>query len=190
MGVRFALILQIRKFSQSFKAMLTEKSVEKVIQEQRQMLCILCGFPYAGKSFIAQQILDKGYFIFVSIDDIFHARGFDWNSNKLSDAIGWESIFDESYQKATAALKEGKSVLYDSTNQTVASRDRLRALAEASGVEAVVLYVKASVETVWRRWEENQRNQQRSVVSRELVQETIDMFEEPTVLENTLIIEN
>ena len=45
-------------------------------------------------------------------------------------------------------------------------------------------------ETVWKRWEENQKNPTRSVVSRELVQMTIDSFEELEMNENVLVIVN
>jgi gluconate kinase len=45
-------------------------------------------------------------------------------------------------------------------------------------------------EIVWTRWEENNANRNRSVVSRELVQTTIDTFETPTSEEDVLVIVN
>lgn len=45
-------------------------------------------------------------------------------------------------------------------------------------------------ETVWKRWEENNVNWNRSVVSRELIQTTIDTFEPPSTEENVLVIVN
>ena len=161
-----------------------------LLQNSRETLFILCGFPYAGKSYIAKQLTKETDATFISIDDIFHAYGFDWDSNNLPDTEGWEQIFAESYEKTRRALMDGKNVLYDSTNQTLASRDKLREVAESIGAEAKVVFVKTPVEVVWQRWEDNQKNQTRSVVNKELVQQTIDMFEEPTEDENVITINN
>lgn len=81
-------------------------------------------------------------------------------------------------------------MLYDSTNQTLASRDKLREIARSAGAGTMVIYVQCSPETVWRRWEENQKNPNRSVVSKNLVQMTIDQFEVPTEDENIITITN
>ncbi len=161
-----------------------------LIQSSHRTLFVLCGFPYAGKSFVAEQLLEHADLRFVSIDDIFHVHGFDWNSNTLPDANTWEQIFRESYEQAKQALMDGKNVLYDSTNQAVSSRDNLREIARSVEADTKVIHVKSSIETVWKRWEKNQESQSRSIVSKDLVQMTIDMFEEPTEEENTIIVNN
>ncbi len=165
-------------------------TVIQTIQRSHITLFILCGFPYAGKSYIAGELLTRTEVAYVSIDAIFHAYGFDWNTNKLPKTDEWQKIFDESYDQTKKALGEGRNVLYDSTNQTVASRDTLRKVAASVEGDTRVVYIKSSVATVWKRWEENQQNPKRSQVSRELVQMTIDMFEEPTEEECVLVIEN
>lgn len=161
-----------------------------IIKEANRTLFILCGFPYAGKSYIAKQILSHTDVVFVSIDDIFHRHSFDWDSNTLPDAYEWEQIFSESYEEVRQSLRNGKNVLYDSTNQTVVSRDKLREIAGSVDTETKVIYIKASIENVWNRWKENQKNRTRSVVDKALVQQTINMFEEPTEEENVIIINN
>lgn len=161
-----------------------------LLQNSRKTLFILCGFPYAGKSYIAKQLIKETDATFISIDDIFHAHGFDWDLSNLPDTEGWEQIFAESYEKTKHALMDGKNVLYDSTNQTLASRDKLREVANSVGAEAKVVFIKTPVEVVWQRWEENQKNPTRSVVRKDLVQQTIDMFEEPAEDENVIVINN
>lgn len=49
---------------------------------------------------------------------------------------------------------------------------------------------KKVLENVWKRWQENQLNPRRSVVAKDLVQQTIDMFEEPTAEENVIVVNN
>jgi len=162
----------------------------QVVQESKSTLFILCGLPYAGKSYVAKEIQKLNNIVYVAIDDIFREHGFDWDSNNLPDADAWEQIFNESYEQTKKGLLEGKNVLYDSTNQTLASRDRLREVAKSVDAEAKVIYIKSSTETVWKRWEENQKNPSRSVVSKELVQMTVDTFEEPAEREDAIIIRN
>lgn len=166
------------------------KRITQTIQESKYRLFILCGFPYAGKSFVAKGLKKSSDVICVAIDDIFHARGFDWNTDTLPNNDEWQNIFDESYEMSKIALQDGKNALYDSTNQTCASRDKLRKVARSVGAETIVIYIQCSHETIWKRWGENQKNQNRSVVSKDLVQMTIDQFEVPTEDENVITIKN
>lgn len=88
------------------------------------------------------------------------------------------------------ALTQGKNVLYDSTNQTIVSRNKLREVAHSVDANACVVYIKSSLETVWNRWEENQKNPTRSMVSKDLIQMTINQFEVPIDNENVITIIN
>ena len=162
----------------------------KTIKESQKTLFILCGFPYAGKTFVAEELRKGTDIVYVSIDAIFHEQGFDWDVNKLPNPDEWQKIFNESYDETRESLDQGKNVLYDSTNQTIASRNILREVATSVGANSCVIYIKSSTEAVWNRWGENQKNQTRSVINRDLVQMTIDMFEEPTVNESVIIVDN
>ena len=164
--------------------------ISNKINSEHGTLFILCGYPYAGKSFITRQILADTGIAYVSIDDIFHAKGFDWGSNRLPDVTAWEQIFDESYAKTCEFLTVGKNVLYDSTNQTIVSRDKLREVARSVEANAYVVYVSTSVENVWKRWKMSVETGNRHAVGKDLVAETIAMFEPPTDSENVLRIEN
>lgn len=170
--------------------MLEIKVVIHKIKNSKSTLFILCGFPYAGKSYVVNQLQLQTDIQIVAIDDIFKVKRFDWDTNILPNENEWKDIFEESYKQTKQALLDGKNVLYDSTNQTVSSRDTLRKIAKSVNADTCVIYIKSSAETIWKRWEENNSNPTRSVVSRELVQMTIDMFEEPTLKENIIVIEN
>lgn len=166
------------------------RNLTSLLQSSQKTLFILCGLPYAGKSYVAEEVRKHADVVFVSVDELFHAKGFDWDANKLPDADTWQRIFAESYDVVRAALNEGKHVLYDSTNHTVVSRDALRDVAHTVGATARVVYVRTPVETVWARWEENRQRPTRSVVSRELVEQTIETFETPTADEQVITIDN
>lgn len=164
--------------------------ITEKIKNSQSTLYILCGFPYSGKSYIAKKLVKETDIKMVSIDDIFHSKGFSWDDNKLPNAEEWKEIFDISYTQSQDALKKGKNVLYDSTNHAKESRNKLREVAHAVNAKSAVIYIQTPVETVWKRWEENLNTKDRSVVSKELVQMTIDGFEIPGADENVLIIEN
>lgn len=170
--------------------MLNLANLISTIQNSQKTLFILCGYPYAGKSCVVKQIKSHTDIVVVGIDDIFEAKGFDWDTNKLPDSTQWQQIFDESYENVKVALAEGKNVLYDSTNQTVVSRDILGSHADIVGAGKYVVYIRSTIAEVWKRWEENRQNPTRSVVRKELVKMTIDMFEEPTESENVIIVNN
>ncbi len=161
-----------------------------LIRSSQQALFILCGFPYAGKSYIAKEIQKSIDVVYVAIDDIFHRHGFDWNTNTLPNNDEWRNIFDESYKISKDALKEGRNVLYDSTNQTLASRDKLREVACSVGAKTIVIYIQSSPETVWKRWEKSTLEKSRPSVCKDLVQMTIDQFEAPADAENVITIIN
>lgn len=162
----------------------------EITRDSQKTVFILCGFPYAGKSFVAEELRKHTNIVYVSIDAIFHTHGFDWDTNKLPNPDEWQEIFDESYDETRKSLDQGRNVLYDSTNQTVSSRDKLREVAHSVGANAYVLHIGASIETVWRRWKENQVKSTRSIVNRDLVQMTIDTFEAPTDGEQIITIVN
>ncbi len=170
--------------------MLNLKSTISKIQNSKGTLFILCGFPYAGKSYVSSQLQQQADIRIVSIDDIFKAKEFDWNTNVLPNSVQWNEIFNESYEAVKESLLRKENVLFDSTNQTLVSRDALRDVAKSVEASSYVIYVRSPIETIWQRWEENQKNQHRPVVSRELVQETIDAFEEPTIDEDSFVVDN
>lgn len=153
-------------------------------------LLILCGLPYAGKSHVARIICKAMPCAFVSIDEMLEKRGFDWNSSHLPDDTGWNEVFQASYHQTLEALKQGKNVLYDSTNHTRLSRDRLRDVAQRVGATAFVVFVDATPEVVRTRWVANQISKQRFVLSQKLLEQTIGMFERPEEDERVIRIEN
>lgn len=165
--------------------------ITEAINGARGGLFILCGYPYAGKSYVARELIARTGIALVSVDDIFHARGFDWSTNRLPSAEEWEEIFDESYTQAQTFIKADKNVLYDSTNHTRVSRDKLREVARSVEAESYVIYVRASVDEVWKRWEESTvGGKGRHVISRDLVATTIAAFEPPAESEGVFVVDN
>ena len=53
-----------------------------------------------------------------------------------------------------------------------------------------MIYIETEQKVVWKRWEENLKQNSRSIVNKKLVQMTIDMFEEPTKEESVILVSN
>ena len=156
------------------------QKIAENIKNTDKVLFILCGLPYSGKTYIAQEIIKSAPIVYVSIDNIFHQHGYDWTSNHVPDKDAWTEIFTEAYEKTRRALNASSNVLYDSTNHTRASRDDLRALAESVHAGAQVIFIEVPLSTVHARWEETRVNETRPVINRELLDSTVKAFEAPT----------
>lgn len=59
------------------------KNCIDIVSLSHKTLFILCGFPYAGKSYVAEQIISQTDVTYVSIDNVFSKNDFNWNENKL-----------------------------------------------------------------------------------------------------------
>lgn len=160
------------------------------INSSHKTLYIFCGLPYSGKTYTSNKIIENTSVSYVSIDRILEGLGFDWDTGRLPDDDGWEKVFDISYEMTRNALKNNLNVLYDSTNHTKASRDVLRKVAQEVEAETSVIFIDVPTETIWKRWEENALRKNRSVVARELVEETIKSFEIPTSDENVFRLQS
>ncbi len=156
---------------------------------QKPTLYILCGLPYAGKTFIAKSLVRKFGWGYVSIDIIREQLGFTWEENDKVAGDDWRRIFEMSYNNMINKLNRGKSVIYDSTNHDFDSREKLRTYAKESGYDAKVIFIDTPVEIIWKRWQQNQGNNMRSHISKELVQGTIDHLDVPTEEENVVLRE-
>ena len=168
--------------------MIDAEELISIVTNSQKTLLILCGLPYSGKSYLAKKLIEATECTYVSIDTIFHAHGFDWTTNKLPDSHTWSEIFTDTYNQTKVALLKGENVLYDSTNHTVASRDKLRAVAAEVGAKAVVIFVDTPVDTVWSRWESSKQTSSRHVIDKTLVEQTIASFEKPGEGESVLTV--
>ncbi len=154
---------------------------------EKPTLYILCGLPYSGKTTLARALRNKLGWAYVSIDIIRERLGFSWKENEKVTADDWRNIFETSYDDMIARLNEGKSVIYDSTNHDVTSRERLRNHAFDTGFSSKVIFLNIPEATIWERWEENQKTPTRSHISKDLLQQTINSLDPPTKEENVIV---
>jgi predicted kinase len=160
----------------------------ELINASPPTLFLLCGLPYSGKTFCARKILGQTACQYVAIDTILARLGYDWEQNKLPDADGWKEVFQISYEEAMRALHDGKSVLYDSTNHTRASRNSVKEAAEKAGASLRIIFLDTPPEVVRERWKRNKITKERFILSEQLLEETIRAMEAPGSDEDVILI--
>ncbi|MCX6793394.1 MAG: ATP-binding protein [Candidatus Falkowbacteria bacterium] len=163
-------------------------SIIELIKKSNSTLFILCGLPYSGKTYLANSIIEKTSIDYISIDNILDSLGYDWDTNKLPDELGWKEVMNKSYDMIRSSLANKKNALYDSTNHTLASRNDLRKIASELDCKTVVLFVNTSEEIVRQRWSENKLDPKRFVLDKALLDKTVNDFEAPSEDENVLCL--
>ena len=125
---------------------------------------------------------------YVSVDNVLEKLGYDWNTNKLPDKDGWNRVMDIVREKIKGTLENGFNVLYDSTNHTRVSRDKLRELADSVGAGIKVIYMEVGIRDVRKRWRENKKTKKRFVLDERLLNMTIKAMEPPGAEEDVIVI--
>ncbi len=146
---------------------------------------MLCGLPFAGKTTLAKELADWLGIKRVALDEINTERGI-WNDETGLSPEEWDATYQEAYHRIAACLRQGESVIDDSTNFTRAQRDRLRSIAEQYQATTTVIFVDVLVSEARRRWQENRQTALRADVRDEDFAHVLHHFVPPTEDEQVL----
>ena len=136
---------------------------------------LLVGLPYSGKTTLVDELVKRLGFAHINIDELKFAKGFkDVSDDDVPDNV-WDEIFKEADGLIVKFLNEGKNLINEYAWVTKAWRDRARKA--ATGYETKIIYVEASREIIWKRWEENIKIQNRFHLSKEELERSIKEFE-------------
>lgn len=115
-------------------------------------LLIICGLPYAGKSAVSADLArELGDAEHIDVDQINVERGFGSGGEPVP-MTEWSTTYQVAYERAAAALGEGRAVIFDAANASRAQRDILRSQAYRAGVETAVIFVATSESACRERW--------------------------------------
>lgn len=153
----------------------------------KQFQYILVGLPFSGKTTLSKAISEKLNIPRVNLDEVKFEMGFEGVSDNDVTHEQWKEIFDETDKRVIEHLKQGKSVLHETSWTKKWKRDRARKLASDLGIDSVVLYVKVPEEVARKRWLKNRDEQQRFDLPEDVFEEAAKDFEVPTEDENLLV---
>jgi len=154
-----------------------------------QVLYILCGYPFAGKSTLTKELIDQFGFSLVGIDEINRERGVGQSTGVAVTPEEWDKTYRQAYKRIEQLLGKGKSVIYDATNFTKEQRDIPRKIAQKYNVATKLLFVDVPKEIVYQRLQENRKTNSRFDVKDEDFAQVVDNFQKPSDDENVLIFD-
>ncbi len=152
-------------------------------------LYILCGYPFAGKSTIARELIPALELTRVALDDINSERGVGGDVNSAMTEEEWQESYDMYRDRIVRHLLAGNSVIVDSVAHKRQNRDALRRLAEESSARTVVLHVATPASVARERWLDNRQSGRRVDVRDDDFNRVVDGFEVPEADESVIVVE-
>lgn len=149
----------------------------------KSKVVIMCGFPFAGKTTLSQEIGRNLGYMRVSFDE-------KWQQMvKDGIEVNWESVTWACEEEIRKYILEGKNVCYDNLAQEQGMRDNIKQMIADGGGEPVLVYVKISKEEARRRREENIKAKKRHDPKDDDFERALDTFEPPKEEEGAIVFE-
>jgi len=142
----------------------------------KQVLYIMVGLPYSGKTTLTKELVNRFGFEVVSMDKTIDEENLDPVTMTQED---WNIVYSHGYKKLKKLLLDGKTVILDLGNLKRSERDTARAIAEKINVPSKLIYINVPVEEIKDRRQKNEETQERGHLAEKTLQKALDMWEEP-----------
>lgn len=150
------------------------ESTRTMEQISKATLYIMCGLPFAGKSYTGKKIAELVQGTFISYDQLWKELDDSGEKNP-----SWERLTELAKEKIRESLRNGTSIVYDTLNDVVDQREALREVAKESGHEAITVFMNTPVDVINARRLKNEETKERHTVTDETLEEYIGRFEPP-----------
>ena len=146
----------------------------------------MCGYPFSGKSTLAQRISESLGMALIAVDDLHVKHGPADEARPVGDQE-WLRAYRAAYRDTERHLSEGGSVIFDSVGYTRKDRDRLRRIARRHDANALIVWLDVSANDARRRLDHNRVQRERANVPVANFLQIVCRFETPTGDEATVI---
>ncbi len=147
-------------------------------------LYIMTGLPYAGKTTLSRALQQRLGYDVVSVDRIMDERDMWREGHPTQD--DWNEAYAEAYRQIEQLLRESKTVIFDCANLPFHERENARTIAGRAGVSHKLVYVNTRVDEIRARWRVNATTMQRGQLTPKMMDDGIQMFEEPDAREQAI----
>ena len=152
-------------------------------------LILMCGYPYSGKTVLAKEIAHHFGYERIDIDEVLSGHGYTSFDDPRIKSEELSQFFEECYDKIRTFLKDGKSVIFDTSNPSLALRQNLANMASECGAASMVIYLDLPKELIYERWRDNNETQKRMQITERTLEEAFSEMEKPSESENVLIFD-
>jgi predicted kinase len=149
-----------------------------------QILYIITGLPYAGKTTLTNELVRRFGFTVASVDEVLEEENYNVEQMTLED---WGYAYSEAFERLKRYLAAGKAVIFDGGTLKMSERQALRDIAEMMKVKCKLIYVNTPKEEIHRRWLENQTTKAREHLEAQTMNVAYNMFEEPQASEHPIL---
>jgi predicted kinase len=149
-----------------------------------QILYIITGLPYAGKTTLTNVLVKRFGFTIASVDEVLEEENYKVEQMTLED---WNHAYSEAFERLRRYLAAGQTVIFDGGSLKTSERQALRDIAEMMKVKCKLIYVNTPKEEINRRWLENQTTKARGHLEAQTMNVAYDMFEEPQADEQPIL---
>ncbi len=150
-------------------------------------LYLMCGFPFSGKTTLAQTLAVKTKSQYLSLDDIMRQRGLDLSQAQPVEE--WEKAHQVCLQRMDMLMREHISIVFDDTNNLRKLRDRFRHLAIQHQYQVLIIFMNIPLAELERRRKQGLLSKERNSLPDEVFYMVIEHFEKPEKDEQILIFD-
>lgn len=143
-------------------------------------LVLLCGLPGAGKSTLAKKLAQEMPAIIMCPDEECIELGI-----SLFDEKAKSEVEANQWRQALKLAKKGQNVVLENGFWSRQERDKLRKEAHTAGLKIKLIYLKVTLDELWRRVEERNvgQNIPEAAISYEHMKDYSSLFQPPTAAE-------
>lgn len=149
----------------------------------KQVLYILTGRSFAGKTTLRKKLVRRFGFSVVSVDSYIEKYKMYVPQMTQKD---WDLVYFKTYEKLKKLLREGKTTIHDG-NLKRSERNLVRTIAKEFKIPHKLIHIKVSEEEVMERWKRNQKIKNGRKMDEKSFNIAQEKFEEPTDDEDPII---
>lgn len=143
-------------------------------------LFILCGLPFSGKTYLSQKIAEHLPVTIVSFDAIYEELRPKTGENLSPQPEVWNQVKQTALFYLINNLKEGKNVIWDSTNPLRKHREEIIRIGDNFGSQSIIVHVNTPLDEIRKRREENKSSHRKIDRGSEDFEQTLKAWENPS----------